>query len=103
MIARMWTARIDAARAAEYETFARDVSLPMFRRQLGFRGAIMLRRGANCVVITMWQDAGSVAALDASETYAETVERIIRQGFLKGRQSVEIFDTHLMFTADTTE
>lgn len=96
MIARVWTTRVDEARAAEYETFAQTISLPMFRLQPGFRGVAMLRRGQDCVVITLWRDAEAVADLARSESYAQTVREILARGFLKGEQTLQTFDTHLL-------
>jgi hypothetical protein len=40
MIVRIWRTGIDGSRAEDYERFARDRSLPMFRAQTGFRGAL---------------------------------------------------------------
>ena len=37
MIARVWRTGIDPERAAEYDVFAAERSLPMFRRQDGIR------------------------------------------------------------------
>ena len=44
MIGRIWRTHVLLDRAVEYEAFARDVSLPMFRQQQGFEGVLMLRR-----------------------------------------------------------
>lgn len=100
MIARLWTTGVDEARAAEYEAFARDISLPMFRRQPGFAGALMLRRGAESMVVTLWKDAASIAALDQSQSYADTVRAITGRRVLRGTQRVETFDVHLWAGAD---
>ena len=96
MIGRFWTTKVVEARAEEYDSFACDVSLAMFRSQPAFRGAAMFRRGEDGVVLTPWQDAASVAALARSNSYAPTVESILAQGFLHGEQTLEIFDLHLL-------
>ena len=96
MIGRMWTTRVTEARAAEYEAFAREISLPMFRQQPGFLGVAMMRRGEDCVVLTLWHDAASVAALARSESYTRTVSAILAAGFLQGEQTLEIYDVHLL-------
>jgi heme-degrading monooxygenase HmoA len=96
-IARIWHTEVDAGRADEYERFAREISLPMFKVQQGFAGVLMLRDGSRCQVITLWQSHEAVAALDLSSTYRETVERIRGQGFLGGEQRVETLDAHLLF------
>lgn len=96
MIGRIWTTRVDEGRASEYEAFAKDISLPMFRLQHGFRGVAMFRRGEECLVVTLWQDAASVAALARSESYVQTVSEIAARGFLQGEQTVDTFDAHLL-------
>lgn len=94
-IARIWRTHIDPARAEDYERFARDVSLPMFRQQPGFEGVLMLRDGARCEVITLWQSAEDIAMLDRSTTYKDVVARIIAQGFITGEQRVKMMSLHL--------
>lgn len=96
MIGRVWKARVAEHRVAEYEAFAREVSLPMFRLQPGFRGVAMFRKGDDCMVLTFWQDAESVAALTRSDAYARTVNVILAKGFLDGEQTVETFNAHLL-------
>ena len=95
MIARIWHTDIDPDRAAEYESFAREISLPMFRQQQGFVGVLMVREGSRCRVITVWRGPEDVAALDTSPSYKDTVARIIAKGFLCGDQKIEVMDAHL--------
>lgn len=95
MIVRLWKTRVVEQRMADYERFAREVSLPMFRRQPGCCGVAMFRRGQDCVVLTLWKDRGSVGALSTSKSYAEAVGQINSAGFLLEDQSVELFDLHL--------
>jgi heme-degrading monooxygenase HmoA len=83
VILRIWTAEIDPARAEEYEQFARERSLPMFRSRGGFRGCAFLRRGADCTVVTLWAGPEDVAALEASSVYHETVAAIMAAGFIR--------------------
>ena len=94
MIMRVWRARVDAARAAEYERFAREVSLPMFRDQPGFRGSLFGRSGAECVVVTVWDDSGAADSLDVSARYVETVSRIRAAGFMSVEFGAERFEVH---------
>lgn len=96
MIGRIWRASVHAARTGEYEHFAAEVSLPMFRAQGGFLGAAMLRHDEECIVLTFWRSAADVAALDTSSTYRETVERISAAGFLHGDQSAASYEAHLL-------
>jgi heme-degrading monooxygenase HmoA len=82
MLQRVWRCRVKADRAADYEAFARHHSVPMFRRQQGYRGCIMARAGDHCEVLTLWADQAAIDALERSEPYAATVAMIRAQGFL---------------------
>ena len=92
----MWTTRVTEARATEYEAFARQISLPMFRQQPGFLGVAMFRRGEDCVVLTLWHDAESATALARSDSYTRTVSEILAAGFLQGEHTLETCDVHLL-------
>jgi heme-degrading monooxygenase HmoA len=94
MMARIWRTRVDARRIGEYERFAIERSLPMFRAQPGFLGVLFLRAAGDCAVITLWKGADAIAALEASPTYLDTVAQITRTGFLTGESSVEVFEVH---------
>ncbi len=94
MIMRIWRTRVNEARAAEYEEFAANVSLPMFRSHRGFEGHLFGRRGGDCVVVTIWKDDAAADALEASARYRDTVDRINAAGFLIGRSQVERFPLH---------
>jgi SAM-dependent methyltransferase len=92
MIVRIWRTGIDEARAHDYQEFARQRSLPMFRSQPGFAGVLFAARPGQRVVITLWADQTAVQALDASDTYQATVAAIEAQGFLRGNGEVEVFE-----------
>ena len=96
MIGRLWTTQVEVARAEDYEAFARDISLPMFRRQRGFRGTVMLRQEDRCAVLTLWRDIEDVVALKTSKDYQATVREITAQGFLSGEQAVGVYKIHLL-------
>jgi heme-degrading monooxygenase HmoA len=83
VIARIWNATIDPDRAEEYERFARERSLPMFRSHRGFRGCALQRDGTDCTVVTLWAGPEDVAALEASSLYRETVAAIMAAGFVR--------------------
>lgn len=93
-VLRVWRTRIDETRADEYERFASDRSLPMFRRQEGFLGVLFARARDECVVVTVWQDEDAVARLAASPAYQETVAAISASGLLVGDASVELYHVH---------
>jgi heme-degrading monooxygenase HmoA len=86
MILRLWKASIDPARAGEYERFARERSLPMFRSHRGFRGCAFLRDGSDCTVVTLWAGPEDVAALEASPRYRDTVAAIMAAGFVRAAE-----------------
>lgn len=94
MIVRIWRTQIDAERVDEYEGFAQEQSLPMFRLQRGFLGVVFAGTAADRAVITFWEDDEAVAELERSTSYRETVERIVATGLLSGEQSVELLRSH---------
>ncbi|MFG2000621.1 antibiotic biosynthesis monooxygenase family protein [Spirillospora sp. NPDC048911] len=94
MIMRIWRTQVDQARATEYERFAAEESLPMFRAQRGFLGLLFGRHGGDCVVTTLWEDHAAADALEGSAHYQETVARITAAGFLAGESEVERFEVH---------
>lgn len=94
MLMRTWTTTIDSVREVDYERFAHDISVPMFREQAGFLGLIMARAGALRSVVTFWENEAAIAALEASERYIATLELIGRQGFLGAGQPVTIMAVH---------
>jgi heme-degrading monooxygenase HmoA len=98
LVARIWRTRLDESRAPEYEDFARNISLPMFRRHNGFLGVLFATGAGERVVITLWSDRAAVAALDASADYQATVRAIGARGFLRPPQRVELLDVHSSWT-----
>ena len=99
MIGRIWRTGIAPGRAADYEAFARDVSLPMFRAQPGFAGVVMGRDGDAAWVLTLWEDQAAVDALAGSQSYQSTVARILAAGLLAGEQVTEAAKVHLIDVA----
>jgi heme-degrading monooxygenase HmoA len=94
MIMRIWRTQVDVTRATEYEQFAAEQSLPMFRSHRGFSGLLFGRNGADCIVITLWEDDAAADALEDSPRYRETVARISATGFLTGPSQIERFTLH---------
>ncbi len=95
MKCRIWRTQVVQGRFEEYERFAREISLPMFQSQAGYRGVMMGGDGPDRIVITLWENDDAIAALDVSSAYRNTVSKIIATGFLTGDQSVEVYDAHL--------
>jgi heme-degrading monooxygenase HmoA len=93
VIVRIWRTGIDPARADEYERFAQERSLPMFRAQPGFRGVLFTTAAdGDRAVISFWEDEQAVELLDRSESYRETASALGSSGILRGEQSVEVLD-----------
>lgn len=94
-VARLWKATLVDGRAEEYEAFARDISLPMFRMQQGFKGVAMMRNGKDSSVLTLWRDEQSIRQLDRSESYLATVGMIMATGLLQDVGDAVLSDLHL--------
>lgn len=100
-VARIWRTAVDRDRLLDYERFAAEVSLPMFRMQPGFAGVVMMRHDDECIVLTLWDDDAATAALARSPSYLETVRRIEAQGFLLGDSALSTYDVHLLVAPPT--
>lgn len=98
LVVRTWRTGIDESRASEYEDFALSISLPMFRRHVGFLGVLFAGTGSERAVITLWTDQSAAAALDASTDYQATVEAIEATGFLQPPQQLELLPVHSAWT-----
>ena len=90
VVVRVWRTGIDPSRAAEYERFARERSLPMFRRQPGFCGVMFAGDEGTRAVLTFWASAAEAISLSDSDDYRETVAGIKGTGVLRFPQSVEL-------------
>jgi heme-degrading monooxygenase HmoA len=90
MIVRIWRTGLDESRAEEYDRFATERSLPMFRRQEGFSGVLFSRTADGRAVITLWRDTRAIEALDAGADYRDAVAAISSAGFLRPPQTVEV-------------
>jgi heme-degrading monooxygenase HmoA len=90
MIARIWRTGLDEKRAEEYDAFALERSLPMFRRQPGFRAVFFVRTATGRAAISLWKDRASAEALTVSADYLSTVEAIRASGLLRPPQTVEL-------------
>ena len=95
MIVRIWRTGIDPARADEYERFAEERSLPMFRAQPGFRGVLFTSAAdGGRAVISFWEDQGDVELLGRSESHRDTAAALGSTGILRGEQTVEVLEVH---------
>ena len=96
MLARLWTTGLRPGRVDAYDSFARDVSLPMFHEQDGFMGCVMVRSGDDGLVLTFWRDQRAIDALETSRSYRATVERIQDTHLLAGSQRTAIYQLQLI-------
>jgi hypothetical protein len=92
VIARLWRARIDPTRGAEYDTFARERSLPTFAAHAGFRGCAFLGEGADRSVLTLWDSVRDIERLDTSPRYRATVAAIMAAGFVLAAEPAVLAD-----------
>ena len=99
MSARIWRTGVDESRAEEYDAFAVERSLPMFRRQPGCRAVFFVRTKEGRAAITFWQDLAAAEALLSSKDYLETVDAILAAGFLRPPQSVELLPVDQLWLA----
>ena len=97
MIVRIWRTHVGQARAGDYRGFAHSRSLPMFRAQPGFAGAVFAAPWAERAVISLWRDLASAQALGHSHAYQATVAEIEATGFLQGQATVETFELEEVF------
>jgi heme-degrading monooxygenase HmoA len=95
MIARVWRAKIDAARADEYEAFARERSALVFAAQRGHRGTLMYRRGADCTVTTFWDSEEDADRMAQAADYVALVAAIRATGFILEDAFDGYFGVHL--------
>lgn len=92
MLIRIWKVRILKDRTEDLRDFARTESLPMFKKQAGCLGVLFTLDGNLCATISVWKDRRSIESLKTSQSYKETVDKILATGMLEDEQSVEIFD-----------
>ena len=60
----------------------------------------MSRNAGDCAVITLWENQQAIDHLEASALYSETVQSIMKAGFLTGDQRTEVYETHLFAMDD---
>lgn len=94
-VARLWWATLMPGRGNDYDRFASEVSLPMFRSHGGYRGVSMMRNDEHCCVVTYWSDMDAVRQLEMSSRYAATVEAIKAASILREFGETIIMTPHL--------
>lgn len=93
MILRVWRAKIISERVEEYRRFNREQCLPMLRKQPRFLAVLLLRDARGIVVsITVWDDQGTVEALESSPSYRTTTHELVGRELLNDKPSVELLE-----------
>jgi len=93
VILRVWRAKVVTERMEEYQRFEQERCLPMLRKQPGFLGVLFLREaGDGAVSITIWEDRGTLEALESSPSYRRTARELSERGLLARAQSVDILE-----------
>jgi hypothetical protein len=96
MIVRIWRTGLHEPRAADYERFALERSLPMFQRREACLGVLFTSvPDGRRAVVTLWDDAAAIERLDHDPEYRATVEAILSEGFLRPPQAVELLEVSL--------
>ncbi len=92
MFIRIWRTDFDITRQGELQTFATEISAPMFRRLPGCLGYIHAVADGTWITQTFWESEDHIRAAEASEDYREVVSNILATGFLGDRQTTEVFE-----------
>jgi heme-degrading monooxygenase HmoA len=93
MILRVWRAKLDPARIDEYGCFEQERCLPMLRKQPGFLRVLFSRSSEDgAISITIWEDRGTVEALESSPSYRRSIRELAESRLLAGEQSVEMLE-----------
>ncbi len=93
MIVRVWRAKINLARMEEYRRFEQERCMPMLRKQPGLLGMLFLRQAEDhAASLTIWEDAGTVEALQSSPSHREITHELAESVLLAGDESVEVFE-----------
>ena len=90
---RMWRAKINPARMDEYQRFEQERCMPMLRKQPGLLGMLFLRQAEDhAASLTIWEDAGTVEALQSSPSHREITHELAESALLAENESVEVFE-----------
>jgi heme-degrading monooxygenase HmoA len=93
MIVRIWRTDVRRHAVGEYQRFANERSLPMFRRQPGCLGVWFARQSVeHHAVITLWRHRSSVQQMELSPGYRDIVSELLATDVLVGGQEVDVFE-----------
>jgi hypothetical protein len=91
MLTRIWMTEFDVERRDELQSFAVEVSAPMFRRLDGCLGHIYAVQGSTWVTQTFWTSEDDIATAESSALYKDGVGQILAAGF-GDHQTITVFE-----------
>ena len=72
----------------------------MFEQQPGCLGALFLRSGNECIVLTLWRDKESVERLKTSKSYLDVITYYGASGVWVEEPSLQVFEVSSGFLAE---
>ncbi len=90
VLTRLWVTDFDVERRDELESFAIEVSAPMFRTLSGCLGYIYAVEGSTWITQTFWASENDIVVAESSALYRDVVARILAAGFLIGNQTTMV-------------
>lgn len=89
----MRRAEIAHKRIGEYRGVEQEQSLLMLRKQPEFLGVLFLRQAeTSAVSITIWEDLGTVEALESSPSYGRMAREPSKRGLLMNAPRVDLLE-----------
>jgi heme-degrading monooxygenase HmoA len=93
MIVRLCKTQVQASRFAQYESWEKTRSLPMFKELEGCLGVLFLRSERYCFALSFWRDMAAVDGLETSTLYQQTSKAYEESGMLIGSAALLVFET----------
>jgi len=102
MVGRIWDLEVDPQRAAEFESFASDVALPMVRGKMGCSAVYVLRESESVgryTCVTLWLSRKAMMVAAVSPDWADVVAGFARFGVAFDLDRARAFDAVATFRA----
>jgi hypothetical protein len=82
MVGRLWETELDAPLAAEFESYAGQIALPMVRGRMGCSAVFVLRdpSGRGRGILTFWLSRKAMAVASVSSEWAGVGRELARFG-----------------------
>jgi heme-degrading monooxygenase HmoA len=103
MLVRIWKVGLLPEKSAELETFANNISLPMFRAQRGCLAVFFTRTETECATITIWESEQAISEMENSPLYKQVVRQIEQSGILETDHQTQVFHVYGGFIDDKTQ